>query len=155
MSKHVIYVLFPYFRITDNMYLNQLTIFLWVILYSSFACYLCISRWGHVLQIYFIAGSWGWGMGCLLLVVWPVYFHCVLFSSSTIADIWYIGTLRPRQNGHRFPEDIFKCIFLNENVWISLKISLKFVSKGPINNIQALFQIMAWCLVGSIWTNDG
>ena len=23
--------------------------------------------------------------------------------------------------------DIFKCIFLNENVWISIKISLKFV----------------------------
>ena len=24
-----------------------------------------------------------------------------------------INTLRPRQNGHRFPDDIFKCIFLN------------------------------------------
>ena len=24
-------------------------------------------------------------------------------------------------------DDIFKCIFLNENVWISIKISLKFV----------------------------
>ena len=34
--------------------------------------------------------------------------------------------------------------FLNENVWISLKIPLKFVSKGPINNIPALVQIMAW-----------
>ena len=27
-----------------------------------------------------------------------------------------INTLRPRQNGHRFPDDIFKWIFLNENV---------------------------------------
>ena len=35
--------------------------------------------------------------------------------------------------------------FLNENVWISIKISLnKFLPKGPINNIPALFQIMAW-----------
>ena len=41
-------------------------------------------------------------------------------------------------NGHHFPDDIFKWIFLNENVWISINISLKFVLKGPINNIPAL-----------------
>ena len=34
--------------------------------------------------------------------------------------------------------------FLNKNVRISIKISLKFVPKGPINNIPALVQIMAW-----------
>ena len=55
-----------------------------------------------------------------------------------------INTLRPRQNGRHFPDDIFKCIFLNENVWISIKISLNFVPRGPINNIPALVQIMAW-----------
>ena len=55
-----------------------------------------------------------------------------------------LNTLRPRQNGRHFADDIFKCIFLNENVWISIKISLKFVPKGPINNIPALVQIMAW-----------
>ena len=44
----------------------------------------------------------------------------------------------------RFPKDIFKRIFMNENKWISIKISLKFVPKGPINNIPALVQIMAW-----------
>ena len=42
----------------------------------------------------------------------------------------------------------FKCNFLNENVWIPIKISLKFVPKGPINNIPALVQIMAWCHPG-------
>ena len=47
----------------------------------------------------------------------------------------------------RFP-DIFKCIFMNENVWISIKISMKFVPKGPINNIPALVQIMAWRRTG-------
>ena len=47
------------------------------------------------------------------------------------------NTLRPRQDGRHLPDDIFKCIFLNENVKISIKISLKFVPKGPINNIQA------------------
>ena len=34
--------------------------------------------------------------------------------------------------------------FFNENVWTPIKISLKFVPKGPINNIPALVQIMAW-----------
>ena len=47
---------------------------------------------------------------------------------------------------------IFKYIFLDENVWISIKISLKFVPKGPINNILAFVQIMAWCGPG-VWTN--
>ena len=55
-----------------------------------------------------------------------------------------INTLRPRQKGRHFPDDIFKSIFLNENVWISINISLKFVRKGLINNIPALVQIMAW-----------
>ena len=43
-----------------------------------------------------------------------------------------------------FADDIFKRIFLNENAWILIKISLKFVPKGSINNIPALVQIMAW-----------
>ena len=41
-------------------------------------------------------------------------------------------------------DDILKCIFLNENARISLKISLKFVPNGQINNIPSLVQIMAW-----------
>ena len=34
--------------------------------------------------------------------------------------------------------------FLNENILISIKISVKFVPNGPINNIPAFVQIMAW-----------
>ena len=56
----------------------------------------------------------------------------------------YIITLRPRQNGRHFADDTFKRIFLNENVIISIKISLKFVPKGRIKIIPALVQIMAW-----------
>ena len=55
-----------------------------------------------------------------------------------------INTLKSSQNSRHLPDDIFKCIFLNENVSISIKISLKFVLKGPINNIPALVQIMVW-----------
>ena len=49
--------------------------------------------------------------------------------------IWRcLNTLRPRQNGRHFADDTFKHIFLNENVRISIKISLKFVPKGPTND---------------------
>ena len=54
-----------------------------------------------------------------------------------------ISTLRPKQNGRQFPDDIFKCILLNENM-IPFNFSLKFISKGPENNIAVLIQIMAW-----------
>ena len=60
------------------------------------------------------------------------------------APIIIVNTLRPRQNGRHFADDIFKCILLNENAWIPNKISLKFVLKGLINNIPALVRIMAW-----------
>ena len=50
--------------------------------------------------------------------------------------------------GRNFSDDIFKCIFLNENVWIFIKISLMFVPKGLINNIPALYHMMAWCMPG-------
>ena len=56
----------------------------------------------------------------------------------------HLNTLRPRRNEQHFADDIFKRIFFNENVWIPIEISLKFVPKGPINNIPALVQIMAW-----------
>ena len=62
--------------------------------------------------------------------------------SSNSANLGNI--LRPRQNGRHFPDDIFKWIYLNENVWISINISLKFIPKGPINNIPTLVQVMAW-----------
>ena len=44
---------------------------------------------------------------------------------------------------------IFQMIFSNglsgnENVWISIYVSLKFVPRGPINNITTLLQVMAW-----------
>ena len=55
-----------------------------------------------------------------------------------------LNTLRPRQDGRHFADDIFKSNFLTEDMWIVLDISLKYISKGSINNIPALVQIMAW-----------
>ena len=62
---------------------------------------------------------------------------------------WSLNTLRPRQNVWHFTVDIFQFTFLNEDIWILINISLKFVSKGQINNIPALVQIMVWC-----WPRD-
>ena len=67
-----------------------------------------------------------------------------LMADASRSNPGSLNTLRPRQNGRHFPDDNFKYIFFNENVWSSIKISLKFVRKGPINNIPALVQIMAW-----------
>ena len=58
-------------------------------------------------------------------------------------------TLKPRRNRCHFLNDIFKYIFFNEDVWISIKISLNFVPMGPVNNIPALVQIMACHLLGA------
>ena len=51
-----------------------------------------------------------------------------------------VNTLSLTLNWH-FTGGISKCIFLNENIWILIKISLFFVPKGPINNFPALVQI--------------
>ena len=60
------------------------------------------------------------------------------------AILLLFNTLRPKQNGRHFADDILKCIFLKENILIPNNISLKFVPKGPINNNPALVQVMAW-----------
>ena len=41
-------------------------------------------------------------------------------------------------------DDTFKCVFLNENDRIPIRISLKFVPRSPNGNKPALVQVMAW-----------
>ena len=86
----------------------------------------------------------GQSLNCVLFFVIAVlhvkYFaimDCVLMGLC-----WTGAHLTQRQNRCHFADAIFKCIFVNENVWILIKISLKFFPKGPINNIPALVQIM-------------
>ena len=74
---------------------------------------------------------------CLL---WQRSWHC---DDSVYMPNQVFNSLRPRQNERHFTDDIFKCVFVNENVSISIKISLNSVAKGPINNIPTLVQIMA------------
>ena len=64
--------------------------------------------------------------------------------SSCFRITLFVNSFRPRRNRRHLADDIFKYISLNENVLISIEISLKFISKGPINTIPALVQLMAW-----------
>ena len=52
------------------------------------------------------------------------------------------------QNGRHFTDDIFKCIFMNENFCSLIRISLKFVPQGLNDNKSALVQAMALCQLG-------
>ena len=58
-----------------------------------------------------------------------------------------------------FPDDIFKCIFLNDNIWISVEFSPKLVSRGQINNtissIGSDDGLASARRQAIIWTNDG
>ena len=47
-------------------------------------------------------------------------------------------------------DDIFNCIFLNENDRIPIQISLKYVPRSPMDNKSALVQVMAWHRTGDI-----
>ena len=73
-----------------------------------------------------------------------------LYINLTISNLWSQSLFPGSKELTHWGLDIWmplrrrQCIFLNENVWISIKMSLKFVPTGPINNIPALVQIMAW-----------
>ena len=45
-----------------------------------------------------------------------------------------LNTLRQRQKDHHFADNIFKFIFTNEKFCILIKISLKFLPEGPVDN---------------------
>ena len=65
-----------------------------------------------------------------------------LLSDSFLLTLW------GRDKMKHFADDIFKRIFFKENIWISIKIWLKSIPRGQINNISALVQTMAWRRLG-------
>ena len=82
-----------------------------------------------------------WRLGTFRFHLQVLFYKWV---TVTLLDLSHWGKDRTVAN---FP-DILKCIFLNENIWISIKILPKLVSKVPINNIPSLVHIMAWCQLG-------
>ena len=85
-------------------------------------------------------------------VIHDTYFITEVYDMMEVAlgrpqmqpQVDYLNSLWPRQNGCHLADNILKCIFLNENVWIFIKISLKFFPKGPIGKMPVLVLIMAW-----------
>ena len=53
----------------------------------------------------------------------------------------WVNTLRPRQNGRHFADDIFICIFVDENVWILVKISLNLFPRVQLTIFQPWFRL--------------
>ena len=87
-------------------------------------------------------------------------YHWLLYCKSMCRQYCFklVNRLRPRQNGRHFPNDIFKWILLNENVWILITISLNFVSLGVNQQYSSIGSDK--CLAPTrrqviIWTNDG
>ena len=56
---------------------------------------------------------------------------------------------RPKQNGRRFADDVFKRISLVEKDHILTVISLKFVPKVPVDDNTVSIQVMAWRLTSA------
>ena len=67
-----------------------------------------------------------------------IYLLTIHFNSLRRSEAYMCQQTRPSLL------QIMACCLYGANVWILIKMSLKFVSKGQINNIPALVQIMAW-----------
>ena len=74
--------------------------------------------------------------------------HCQWCYLGPLLLTWF-DSPPPGQKGRHFAEDIFRCIFVHEKFYILIKISLKFVPKGPIDNNPPLVQLMAWHRIGN------
>ena len=81
-------------------------------------------------------------MGEVSGLITPVLFIC-------INSFWR------RRNGRRYAENVCKCIFLNENFWISNIISLKYVPLGLIDTTLWLVQMTPNRRQAIIVTSDG
>ena len=74
-------------------------------------------------------------------IAWYDWWHRSVGAFQEFPAWWYkLNTLRPSQNGRHFPDDIFKRIFLNWNVILSIEISLKFVPKVKLTIFQHWFR---------------
>ena len=126
-------------RMSQKYYCPVITLCKWFQLEWHFA----IVPWGHVSQFFHLDNTCKERCHVAVRSVTLTFSHTQNRISSTVLGK-QINTLRPRQNGHHFPDDVFKYIFLNGNELISINISLKFVPSGLINIFPALVQIMAW-----------
>ena len=76
----------------------------------------------------------------VLLPITNDWWWFTMFQATPHANA-FTNTLKLKQNWWHFASNICKRIFLNENCCSLIRISLKFVPKGPIDNLPALVQM--------------
>ena len=105
-------------------------------------CWICTHAFPAVYGLIYSSLNRKNGFKFGIIFHWNIFASVWLTQWSTLVQVrdWCHNTFRLRQNSHHFSDDVFKCIFLNENVWISNKISLKFVPKGSITISQHWFR---------------
>ena len=69
--------------------------------------------------------------------------------SLDIMALWELTHLPLDKMAVISADDNLKCIFLNENDRILIRISLKFIPKSAIDSKPALVQVMAWRQIGA------
>ena len=80
----------------------------------------------------FLGGRWQCTM--VLAVILFKYRSTLLESPKSHLNSNKVNSSSSEQSGPHFAEDIFRCIFVNETFCIWIKISVKFVPKGPIDD---------------------
>ena len=80
-----------------------------------------------------------------LNIEWDVFvdMNNAIASTMLILQLWLTHWGRDKMAAMS-QTTLSNAFCLNENVEILIKVSLKLVNKGPIKNIPALVQIMAW-----------
>ena len=105
-----------------------------------------------------------WRPSCVSIPITHVVSDCAAMSGMRISGIvGDVVAITPKTLAHLhldkmaaiFADDIFTCMFVNEKFCILIRISPKFVHKGPIDNKSALVQIMAWVRTGDIYGARG
>ena len=117
-------LVFRLFRKTDDIYERRMTIY----------------HMSHSWQVHVVTHWQPWQVANMLK---RKCFKMTTPSAARDGNFVQMTTLS-FQNGHHFADNIFRCIFVSEKFCILIKISLKFVPKGQIDNNPALVQIMAW-----------
>ena len=76
------------------------------------------------------------------LMQWLLTSQCGywLVKASVAIAMGTFNTLRPRPNDRRFADDTLKRIFLNENVWIPIEISLSLSLRVQLTIFQHWFR---------------
>ena len=99
--------------------------------------HICVTRPQWVKAVWWrqSKGKWLIKEGCCDTIHWQ-YMGLINWHHTHIYRHRF-NSSPPGQNGCHFA-DIFKRIFLNETATRWIKISLKFVPNGPINNIPVL-----------------